>query len=54
MTAYACGSGGVIFVADEIERAVTASPKTMKKVAMRLSNDNKGKRRAPKKDKKSK
>ncbi len=39
MTAYACGSGGVIFVQEEIERTL---PK-MKAVAMRLSNDNQDK-----------
>ena len=32
-TAYACGSGGVMFVPEEIER-------TMPKVMMRRSNDN--------------
>ncbi len=34
MTAYACGSGGVIFVPEEIEKT------TQKKVAIRRSNDN--------------
>ena len=33
MTAYACGSGGVIFVPDKIE-------KTLPKVVLRRSNDN--------------
>lgn len=33
MTAYACASGGVMFVPEEIE-------KTMPKVAIRRSNDN--------------
>ena len=33
MTAYACGSGGVIFVPDAIE-------KTMPRILMRRSNDN--------------
>lgn len=51
MTAYACGSGGVIFVAEEIERAVSASPSKMKKVAMAMSNDNKSVKRATKKKK---
>ncbi len=34
-TAYACGSGGVMFVPEKIE-------KTMPRVALRRSNDNKG------------
>ena len=34
MTAYACGSGGVIFVPDEIEN------KTLPLMAIRRSNDN--------------
>ncbi len=34
MTAYACGSGGVIFVQDSIEK------KTMPLMAIRRSNDN--------------
>ena len=33
ITAYACGSGGVIFVPEKIER-------TMPKVIIRRSNDN--------------
>lgn len=33
MTAYACGSGGVMFVPEKIE-------KTMPKVVIRRSNDN--------------
>ena len=45
MDAYACGSGGVIFVEDKIERAL---PK-VRKVAMRLSNDNTNRKKKPKK-----
>ena len=33
MTAYACGSGGVIFVPEKIE-------KTMPRIVLRRSNDN--------------